>query len=259
MNTRFTDLVKVIIPIYKAELSELEMRSLKQVYKILKPYPLVVIKPEKLNVSQLISKFPLLTFHSFDNSFFESIAGYNKLMLSETFYSAFLNTRYILIYQLDAYVFRDELTDWCSKGYDYMGAPWLRKPVYNLPVISTLMSLAASYYKKTGKKNKQLLYNKIGNGGFSLRKTESHYLVTKRHNKLIEYFLSQNRNHLYNEDVFWATVPEFTYPGVLEALHFSFDKYPAYCYKLTNHQLPFGCHSWYKRKMKRFWRPIIKF
>ncbi|MFR5941126.1 MAG: DUF5672 family protein [Parabacteroides merdae] len=50
---------------------------------------------------------------------------------------------------------------------------------------------------------------------------------------------------------FWATEANgFTYPKVKEAIRFSFDKYPGYCYKLNNRQLPFGCHSWYKRKMK---------
>ena len=51
---------------------------------------------------------------------------------------------------------------------------------------------------------------------------------------------------------FWATEANgFTYPKVKEAIRFSFDKYPSYCYKLNNWQLPFGCHSWYKRKMKK--------
>ena len=31
----------------------------------------------------------------------------------------------MLIYQLDAYVFKDELLNWANKGYDYIGAPWL--------------------------------------------------------------------------------------------------------------------------------------
>jgi len=75
----------------------------------------------------------------------------------------------------------------------------------------------------------------------------------------VELFL-HHAHHLYNEDVFWATVPDFNYPSVSEALTFAFDKYPAYCYSLTNRQLPFACHAWYKRKkMKHFWQPIIGF
>lgn len=259
MNTSMIDLVTVVIPIYKADLSELELRSLAQAHKMLKAYPLVVIKPRSLDLSHLSSKFPSLLFHSFDDVYFEGIAGYNRLMLSEVFYEGFLNSRYVLIYQLDAYVFNDELTDWCSKGYDYIGAPWLKKPVYNLPVVSGIMKCIGYIYDMRGKRHKQQLYNKVGNGGLSLRRTESHYKAVKRYKQEIDHFLSHKRNHLFNEDVFWAAIPEFKYPDAMEALYFSFDKYPDFCYQLTNHQLPFGCHSWYKRKMRDFWRPIINF
>jgi hypothetical protein len=55
----------------------------------------------------------------------------------------------MLIYQLDAWVFKDDLMKWCNKGYDYIGAPWFED--------------FGSYEK--GKK----LW-RVGNGGFSLRK-----------------------------------------------------------------------------------------
>jgi len=44
-------------------------------------------------------------------------------MMSPAFYDAFKAFDYILIYQLDAFVFRDELEYFCSLGYDYIGAP----------------------------------------------------------------------------------------------------------------------------------------
>ncbi|MFR6542216.1 MAG: DUF5672 family protein [Butyricimonas virosa] len=31
---------------------------------------------------------------------------------------------------IDAFVFRDELTYWCTLNYDYIGAPWLCKWKY---------------------------------------------------------------------------------------------------------------------------------
>lgn len=68
--------------------------------------------------------------------------GYNRLMLSEDLYSAFSNYEYILICQSDAYIFRDELKEWCEAGYDYVGAPWLRRPLYDLPVMKQFMDLS---------------------------------------------------------------------------------------------------------------------
>ena len=135
-----------------------------------------------------------------------------------------------------------------------------QRPVYKLPVIAEIMQLIHSYHKFKGKTSKQDLYGKIGNGGLSLRKVASHYRVTCEQNERIDHYLAQKRYHLYNEDVFWATEANgFTYPKVKEAIRFSFDKYPGYCYKLNNWQLPFGCHSWYKRKMKKFWMDFIPF
>lgn len=253
------NLVKILIPIYKSDISELEMRSLQQACQVLHAYPIVIIKPKSLDISAFVKLFPVLTAESFDDDYFKGIPGYNRLMLSRLFYERFLDTQYILIYQLDAYVFRDELRSWCDKGYDYIGAPWLRKPIYNFPLIAGIMSLLRQYQHYKGKPSKQLLYNKVGNGGFSLRKVESHYKATETHNGEIASFQAQKRSHLYNEDVFWGTVPHFSYPSPMEALGFAFDKYPAYCFRLKHGQLPFGCHSWYKRKMKRFWQPIINF
>ena len=254
------ELVKVVIPIYKSTLTHLETKALIQVYKILGAHPLIVIKPESLDLSNLSAQFPKLQFISFEDVCFEGITGYNRLMLSPHFYERFLDTDYILIYQLDAYVFRDELTLWCEKGYDYIGAPWLQRSIYRSPVIAAFMRIKQRIIAKPGKPRKEQLYNKIGNGGLSLRKVSSHYRICIEKQKRIQYYLSHERYHLYNEDVFWAREPEdFIYPTVEEALSFSFDKYPGYCYRLTRNQLPFGCHSWYKRKMKNFWVNYIPF
>jgi glycosyltransferase involved in cell wall biosynthesis len=99
------NIVKVVIPIYKTELSTLEIRSLQQAYMVLKPYPLIVVKPESLDTSSLEASFPALSYKSFDDDYFKGISGYNRLMLSSDFYAVFFDTEYILIYQLDAYIF----------------------------------------------------------------------------------------------------------------------------------------------------------
>ena len=217
------DTVQVIIPIYKANLSPLEKQSLKQIYEQLNCYPRVVIKPASLDLSQLQQEFPALEFVSFEDSFFQGISGYNRLMLSSSFYEYFLDkTTYLLIAQLDAYIFRDELAAWCAKGYDYIGAPWLQKPIYRMPVVQQIMQLSLSLDRLKGKPSKQQLYNKVGNGGLSLRKTESHYRIACQMKEQIAFYLSQKRHHLYNEDVFWATEPtDFQYPEVMEALQFA--------------------------------------
>ena len=79
----------------------------------------------------------------------------------------------------------------------------------------------------------------------------------ERYRETAEHYLARP-HHLHNEDVFWALVPDgFRYPDWKEALGFSFDTNPAYCWRLTGGRLPMGCHSWSKPRMYRFWRRII--
>lgn len=254
--------VKVIVPIYRTTLSDYEILSLRQASLILGNYPMVAVKPDRLDLSPLIQEYPQLQTESFPDEYFGDISGYNRLMLSEEFYRRFTGSEYILIYQLDAYVFRDELSQWCKKGYDYIGAPWLVRPVYRFPLFRLASWLKKHYCRSFSLPNGQITRYRVGNGGFSLRKVESHLRATRQLKEIIEHYLSFKKNHIFHEDVFFAVEVnrhglEFKYPQYMEALQFSFDKYPALCFKLNNHHLPFGCHSWYKRKMKKFWFPII--
>lgn len=257
MNT-----VKVIIPIYQETISPLEQLSLQQIGKVLNPHPIVVIKPQSLDLTHLLENYPGIGFENFDDSYFKGISGYNRLMMSEEFYRRFTDSEYILICQLDAYIFRDELRDWCSKGYDYIGAPWLVRPMYRFPLFRFTSWMKKQYCCLFNRPNSQITNFKVGNGGLSLRKVSSHIKATTLLKDTINEYLQHPGNHLFNEDVFFSIEVNkhqlnFNYPPYIEALKFSFDKYPELCYQLNNNQLPFGCHSWYKRRMKKFWFPII--
>lgn len=253
-------LVNVIIPMYKKEFSKLEQISFEQVYNVLNHYPITIIKPESLDLDYLKETYPRIDFQSFDDTYFKGIAGYNKLLLSSDFYRRFRAYEYIQICQLDSYVFRDELEVFCKKGYDYIGAPWLKKKAYQNFVMSFIIERKRKTSLINNKPVRYNLFDKVGNGGFSLRKVETFYHSSIKYKERIDFYLSNVDNPMFNEDVFWATeVSEFRYPEVKEALTYAFDKYPKYCYELTNHKLPFGCHGWYKWKWRKFWANIIDF
>ena len=254
-------LVTIVVPIYKPTLSEYEEVAFKQLFKVLGKHRIVIFKPTSLELSNLLNNYPDCEIESFSDYYFNGIAGYNRLMMSEEFYARFIDSEYILIYQLDAYVFKDELIDWCSKGYDYIGAPWLLRPIYNFPLLKFTSWTKRKYCQFTSRPCSQMTRFKVGNGGLSLRKVSSHLKAITYLRSIIKQYL-QVRNHLFNEDVFFSIEVNrhglnFTYPSWQEALQFSFDKYPSLCYKYNNEQLPFGCHSWYKKRMKKFWFPII--
>ena len=151
--------VCVAIPVYKKQPSQDEIASITQCFKVLKNYPIFLITFKQLDTSiysNLAQKYGIdLQKKLFNSSFFCNIDGYNKLTKSLNFYKAFSDFEFFLIYQPDAWVFSDQLLFWCEKNYDYIGAPW----------ISGGGEIDFSPYD--GYK-----FEKSGNGGFSLRKTE---------------------------------------------------------------------------------------
>jgi hypothetical protein len=94
--------------------------------------------------------YPGFVSKRFPRRFFGSAQAHGKLLLSKAFYRAFLNYEYILVCHLDALVFSDELLEWCDRRYDFIGAPWLLSS--DTPHITE---------------------QKVGNGGFSLRRVRS--------------------------------------------------------------------------------------
>lgn len=108
--------IAVVIPIYLPSLSNSERISLEQCLKLLSSYSIVVIKPESLDLDDIINFFGLTHIEAFPDKHFVSLRAYNKLVLSEEFYRSFQHYTYMLIYQLDAYVFKDELLNWANKG-----------------------------------------------------------------------------------------------------------------------------------------------
>jgi hypothetical protein len=253
-------LVKIVIPVYKNENDLYEQKSLNQCCKILSDYPVVFVKPQSLDITNLKKDYPQTGEENFADNYFESIVSYNRLMTSAEFYSRFSDCKYILIYQLDAFVFRDELKQWCLKDYDYIGAPWLLKPKYHRFHLYIFLRIKALYYYFVNRPfRKIMLGDKIGNGGFSLRKVSSHLRVTIEKQSKINSFLERSKEYSeFNEDAFWGTQnPDFVYPGLREALSFSIDDYPEISFQQNQNKLPFGCHGWSKPLKIDFWKDKI--
>jgi hypothetical protein len=253
--------VKVVIPVYKEFFGDLEEKSFLQCCKILKDYEIVIVHPVGLNYSYLQEKNHKITTISFPKSYFSSIDGYNELLLRPLFYEKFIDTEYILIYQLDAFVFKDELEEWCNKGYDYIGSPWIATSAdaFGMKIFD---KIARIFWSKK-KKERQQIFLKVGNGGFSLRRVTSHLAIVKEYDQFISDFLNEKEKKIYAiEDVFWSLkAPEFNsnfvIPDYREAVFFGIDRKPNLAMKLTNNQLPFGCHGINKPKVIDFWKSIL--
>jgi len=249
--------VCIVIPIHKEVLNAFELISLAQCFSILGEHDIFFIVPKRLKSVITENKFvssKKAQYKIFEDHFFSSTIGYNKLMKNPRFYKLFLEYKFMLIYQLDAFVFKDELTYWCDKDYDYIGAPFVKE----------------NFEERTCSIVGQ------GNGGFSLRKIASFYSVVKKIKKLkfkhpffsadnsfvlnlwrdIKYNIIYNFSFypfqpVVNEDIFWAQlIPSafggFSVPTAEDSIPFSFEVCPGHLYRMNNNKLPFGCHGWWK-------------
>jgi hypothetical protein len=238
----------VVLVAYKPELTPFERISAVRCLEILGHHPIVVVAPEGLILPSPLERLPSVRFAS---SYFTSISAYSSLLLTNKFYERFLSYRYMLMHQLDAFVFRDELLDWCARGYDYIGAPWIGETFQNAR--ETRQGLPFWIRSRLFRFLPPLDHS-VGNGGFSLRR------VKTMHRALTLLRRTKRAWGGRNEDGFWGiVVPEcwwwhYCVPSVNEALRFSFDVNPTLCYKQAHEKLPFGCHAW-ERYEPGFWLP----
>lgn len=240
MQNSFNKVV-VVIPVHTSNPSNYEIISLKQCFAVLKKHPIKIVAPNNLNLEnykKILSNFEVIYI---DPKWQTSLINYNKLKLSRYFYSLFDSYEYLLTYELDAFVFKDELIEWCNKNFDYIGAPWFEKYGY-----------ATEDSKIIG----------VGNSGFSLRKIKS-----------IVEVLENLENHNYNdneicedfngyEDYFISKKApfisrEFNIASSEVAYQFSFEVNPRILYELNKCRLPFGCHAWWRYDLS-FWKPHIE-
>lgn len=240
--------VVVALTVYKPALTILERISAEQCLAILHSHPIIVIAPEGLAIPPPLDRLPS---ERFDRTFFTSISSYSSLMLSREFYQRFLAYRYLLLHQLDAFVFRDELLSWCVHGYDYIGAPWIGELWPNQAVTRQGLPF---WIRSRLFRFLPPMDHSVGNGGFSLRRVRTMYRALTWLRRTKRAWGGRN------EDGFWSiALPEcwwwyFRVPTVDEALRFSFEVNPSLCYQQNREKLPFGCHAW-EQNEPEFWLP----
>ncbi len=208
-------LVKIVIPVYKELPDEDEVISLKQVLRILPHDKYAIISPNGLNLTyyeNILKEFDAAySIEYFDLSYFNNgLEGYNQLMLSQNFYNRFLDSEYILICQLDACVFKDELEYWCTQGYDYIGSPW--PPEFIEPYATDLNQW------------------RVGNGGFSLRRVKSilHILNYRFPVRGFKYFWHEKQQFSLFKRFLWFPVTVLKACGYHNTIPYYLKHFPAY-------------------------------
>lgn len=261
----------VVIPCHKLPLSADEQLSWKSLQTKLPNVPKFIVAPNKiLHLEKYLPRATGVIY--FPNQFFTYPHGYNSLLLSSAFYKQFTQFEYLLLYQLDCLICSDNLKDWCSKGWDYIGAPW----------------------SDDFDSSQSTEFTAVGNGGFSLRSIQAalnvlhmrvSYTLQEANKNGLTWFKCRSgskfictlsrfegifglltvekllrRFYIGNEDIFWGRYsqvfdPTFRVASPKEALRFSFEINPSASYEINGRTLPFGCHAW-TRYDRGFWEKM---
>lgn len=211
-----------------------EKLSLLCLNNVLSDWDKFLVKPESLDL-EINGFIPL----SLPDEYFESKKTYGLLLASSIFYRSFSAYQWVLIYQPDCLVFRDELAHWCDMPYDYLSSacfaaqnPWAR-------------------------------FDFAGFGGVSLRRVsaflETLDLVESDPNRLMEH---RSEILVYGqEDVWWNWVASkvnqsFRVLDVASSLDFSWNGDPA-PYAERAHGIPFACHGFLHPKTLLYYWPYL--
>lgn len=223
--------VVISLIVHKEKLNEFEKICVKRLFFVFNNRDFVICCPESLNIDEYISiassfgkAFAVLNFK---DDFFSSIDKYNYLLKQEFFYKSFSDYKYTLICQSDCYVFYDNLDYFINLEHNYYGAPWPRVP-------------------------HDIKFDNVGNGGFSLRKTQ--YFIDFCKN-IPQEIIENSWNHP-EDDFFCQYYPIEDIADVYTCMTFSLEYSPQDYIIRNDNRLPMACHAF--DKQYNFWNIFIK-
>ena len=244
----------VLVFAHKSRPDEREQLSLAQCRRVLGGHPIRLVCPEGLDLSVYRDVDPAIVPDVIPARWLSSLRAYNRLKVLPWLYRRYAGFEYMLTYELDAFVFRDELLEWCREGWDYVGAPWFEgfyrctpdaPPIgggnsgFSLRRVDAARRVCGTlrYQRPAG----QVLADWRA-GRFSFRKTLND--LSRGNN-----FFGPLNDSYENEDLFWGRLVPARFSWFRVAPHevarrFSFESNPRRLYDECGGRLPFGCHKW---------------
>ena len=141
--------------------------------------------------------------------------SYSKLLATKTIIYDYINTEYFLVFQTDSMMFKSNshlMDSFLYNGYDYIGAPWL----------------ICNYYPTCEREF-------IGNGGFSLRKTETML-------KIIENCKWDENFEFWQEDLFFTK----KYDNI-QVIKPCYEDAKLFCVDEVFSPMTMACHNFWRR------------
>lgn len=262
----------VVIPVHKPVLSDDEEISLNACKRHLKDYDCYLVFPRGMNTDAYTAIFSDLLLQPVDPVWLSTVEQYNKMKLSISFYEKFVKYKFMLTYELDAYIFNANFDKAKVFSFDFIGAPFFEgflaassnasftkgcNSGFSVRNIQTCMHVLRSlakyeghwtFYKRT--------FARVPRFGYYLNKfTRGRYDIYI--NGVLGFHFD---NHHINEDIVWSQIvprlfKTFAVADPKSALRFSFEHNPERLLELNGGELPLGCHAW--NKYSNFWKKYI--
>lgn len=180
----------------------------------------------------------------FPDELFVSKRSAQLLYMSPDFFGKFRDYEYILLCELDAYIFHDQVEPFIQGDYDYIGAPWLDRE---------WLRLSSHWYAKLPLH--WIFREQVGNGGLSLWNVEVFQRASKQWQPLIR------RIRWLSHDIFWSQIASkigisIRRPPAEIAARFAIETQPERCIAMNDGNMPLGAHAW-DRYSWDFWRDKI--
>ena len=258
--------VTVIVPTHLPEPDAMGKVSLAQTLSVLHRHVITFVVPVGLDVrwyEDFCRGKAEVRFERFEwHGFFE----YSRLMLNPAFYRRFLDYDYVLICHLDAFVFKDELLEWCERGYDYIGSVIYRLGWKDGVPLSRRKAMVNAGLRKL-LRTRRTEY--LANGGFALKKVRTFFRLTKRFKPWLDLYatVARLRGRGIWEDMlvnrhFPRLSRRFSLPPRAVAERFGaefvdFDPVDLPFSARSPDTLPFGVHGW-PQFQPDYWRPVIR-
>lgn len=255
----------IVIPIYKnySDLTIGEKKSLQRSLEVFENNDLVLLVSDSISISSYKSCLKnKILYKCISNSHFYNTDTYSKLLISSYFYSLFNSYKWMLICQLDAYVFKNVLHSYVDRNdFFFIGAPvvntnikdwenqtWVGNGGFSLRRIDECIKVSQKLEFIKTKLNIFPSFLLMGNSFISgvFRLTLEKIFKIKFNKFLLRYL----NGYKVNEDIFWCLwVPtfltNFKISDIYTASRFSFETSPKEMYNSIL-QMPMGCHAWEK-------------
>ena len=170
----------VVIPHHRETFTQNEEVTLVNITSKLADWSIYLVVPDNLNLNNIYMTLKRIGRNvriiQIRHEYLSSWRNYNRFCINAEFYKLFNAYKYMLLCQLDVWIFKDTLQYWLDKNYDYIGAPWpsskSKKKILRIwdKLLSLLLVLRISQFNPE--------YVPVGgNGGLSLRNINAHIKI----------------------------------------------------------------------------------